>query len=573
MTGVQWAGLAALAFAMPLLGPAQEPKATAGPMAPAVAEAQDLVFLSDKGPVLLRLRVTIDGKPAHALWRDYIRKWFNYLDRDGKGYLTREQVQFAPKGNVFNQQLRERGLYIPFPGSTVVPGELGKGPLVKKVTLDDLLAYYARTGAGPIHVKGLVNSGYAGRVSNSLFKHLDQNGDGKLTPDELGEASQLLPLLDTDDDETLSPEELLPDESGQSFQGMTPSGGGRLGTSFYMIAPGGSAADLPAFLLSYYGKNRKNQLGRAEIELGPGEFDRLDVNKDGVLDGKELARWHLRSPDLELIVRVGKTDEAELVVDTALPSGQPAPLTSKVARPTDGVVLLTLGDAQVGVQRGASGLARRRPDFNEILLEQFRIADAKRRGYIERTDLKNLNEDQLLRLLFALVDRDGDGRMTEAELRAWLELQAGAVSSYAVLGVLETGRDLFDVLDTNRDGRLGLRELRTAWQRLAPLDREGKGFVRQEDLPRQFRLVANRGGIDDRGLIPLYASRERAPSSRGPLWFRKMDRNGDGDVSLREFLGSRADFARIDADGDGLIDADEAARADEWFRQKLPGVR
>ena len=55
---------------------------------------------------------------------------------------------------------------------------------------------------------------------------------------------------------------------------------------------------------------------------------------------------------------------------------------------------------------------------------------------------------------------------------------------------------------------------------------------------------------------------------RGPLWFRKMDVNGDGDVSEREFLGSREDFRRIDLDGDGLISVEEAEKAEEWFRQK-----
>jgi hypothetical protein len=48
-----------------------------------------------------------------------------------------------------------------------------------------------------------------------------------------------------------------------------------------------------------------------------------------------------------------------------------------------------------------------------------------------------------------------------------------------------------------------------------------------------------------------------------------MDVNNDGDVSEREFLGSREDFKKIDTDGDGLISVEEAEKADAWFRDKL----
>ena len=58
-------------------------------------------------------------------------------------------------------------------------------------------------------------------------------------------------------------------------------------------------------------------------------------------------------------------------------------------------------------------------------------------------------------------------------------------------------------------------------------------------------------------------------AQRGPLWFRKMDVNGDGDVSEREFLGSKEDFQRINTSGDGLISVEEAEKADAWFREKL----
>jgi hypothetical protein len=46
-----------------------------------------------------------------------------------------------------------------------------------------------------------------------------------------------------------------------------------------------------------------------------------------------------------------------------------------------------------------------------------------------------------------------------------------------------------------------------------------------------------------------------------------MDRNNDGDVSPREFLGTEEQFRRLDADGDGLISAEEARQAGEAQRR------
>jgi hypothetical protein len=47
-----------------------------------------------------------------------------------------------------------------------------------------------------------------------------------------------------------------------------------------------------------------------------------------------------------------------------------------------------------------------------------------------------------------------------------------------------------------------------------------------------------------------------------------MDRNGDGDVSRREFLGTDEEFREIDTDGDGLISIEEAERYDRKYRKE-----
>jgi len=91
-------------------------------------------------------------------------------------------------------------------------------------------------------------------------------------------------------------------------------------------------------------------------------------------------------------------------------------------------------------------------------------------------------------------------------------------------------------------------------------------------VPRHLRVTLCAGiparqrffGIEDETMTPRPVTK-----GKGPLWFRRMDVNGDGDVSRREWLGSEEDFRRIDTDGDGLISLEEAVKADEWFRKKV----
>jgi hypothetical protein len=124
---------------------------------------------------------------------------------------------------------------------------------------------------------------------------------------------------------------------------------------------------------------------------------------------------------------------------------------------------------------------------------------------------------------------------------------------------------LFKTLDRDIDRRLTPRELlgKSAGE---PGSGENSVSKAAEKPGLTFRQGIARLSSDP--VLPA-ADTDRRRSAKpvvtarteGPLWFRKMDRNQDGDVSWREFLGSTDAFARLDANGDTLIDADEAATA------------
>src|SRR5262249_22042273 len=151
-------------------------------------------------------------------------------------------------------------------------------------------------------------------------------------------------------------------------------------------------------------------------------------------------------------------------------------------------VLVTFPDTQVVLNR----LPRTVTNFDNtrrFLVQQFQIYDKDQKGVTQ----KDVQQPQLrfLQPLFALADRDGDGRLTEAELTAYLDLQQQAAGSCHALRIGDHGRSLFDLLDANRDGRLGPRELRSAWTRLSAYDRNGDGCISRDELPRQFHVTLN----------------------------------------------------------------------------------
>jgi Ca2+-binding EF-hand superfamily protein len=569
--------------------------ATADPPA-AVDDRHDLIFLAEARPILIRMHVQLDGKPVQAAWDDFLQHLFSHLDVNGDGLLSKEEAERAPPVD----QILSGGLGRAF-------GGMGKAPAAPaladmdtdkngQVSLAELAAYYRKSGFNPVQVQpegGGANPFGAGAVlggrrsepkveavAEAIFALLDTNKDGKLSRKELAAAPAVLLRRDEDDDEMVTPTEVTPNTNqatnvvaSMMAMGVAGKAGPAAGPKNVILlpAPGEPTTDLERRFQQAYGKSSddsdERRLTREQLGLDETTFKQLDTNGDGMLDAAELAGFVKRAPDFELIVRVGRKDFGDPHVAVSAGNAQ---ITSGLARIDLGRTRVDLRVNNAYSSDQIAGILRQQ------FLAQFKQADKANVGYL---DEKAVKANRTFSSLFRAMDRDGDGKLYESEVIAYLdqlaELQNRARAACVTLALTNTSRGMFDLLDTNRDGRLGVREMRGAVKLLDTLDAGHKGYLERADLPRSYQLALRRGPASAGGaggaIFDLYRGPERSDAigepTAGPTWFRKMDRNRDGDVSRREFLGTDEQFRQIDADGDGLISAGEADRFDARLRK------
>jgi Ca2+-binding EF-hand superfamily protein len=545
-------------------------------------DVQAMVYLGERGPVLLRLHVRIDGKPYPVGWSDFVRKLFEYADVDSSGSLAAAEVVRVPTVQLLRTQLR---------GVIGGVGDRGNSPSLAgldtskdgKVTLEELQAYYRKSGFGPVQMRAAQVQGRSGAMTQTLFKLLDANGDGKLTSDEIARASEALHRIDSDEDENISTSEVVPDVNPYG-QVIFADPAGMAATQptgpFVFVLPGEPAERVTRPILERYDRDKNGKLGRAELGWAEPGFRRVDTSGDGAVTGQELARWLEGPSDLELAAALGQQPARKppggllrALVDAggrsnptgnveihAPPRGE-WPLAGMVQRHSSGVVLKQ-GITQIEIRGGE--LVRFRMDgTRQFYVQQFKAALKDKKDHLTKAEVEAV---QFLRWLLVFADRNGDGKLYEREINAFFDVLGPGSGCFATLVTADHGAGLFELLDANRDGRLSLRELRGGWERLAPWDQAGKGAVTREEIPREYQLTINQGpGADGvpGGAVVIRGGMPAPPpgSGRGPLWFRKMDKNGDGDVSPREWLGTTEDFRKIDTDADRLISAEEAERA------------
>jgi Ca2+-binding EF-hand superfamily protein len=561
-------GAAAVMVLALAAGPPQEPAtaATAGDA------ARNLIFLAEHRPIFVRLRVTSGGRPFESRWIDSIRTLHASLDRNGDGTLTTKEADPA---------LVLALVRLAMGAAPKALGELDVHPKDGKVSVDEL-AEVLRPILGPFQLQ-------VGRQATSrtdpLFDQLDRDKDGQLTRSELASITGSLRPLDLDDNQMISPEELEPYNNPALASMLVARGSADRRARFIASPPvvelvSGDSTLRPArLLLKKYDRAKVDVPGRPDNKLSPEEFAiapdvfaSADTNADGALNTDELRKLLAREP-VDLTLDVTLSPEASGKGTLRPAAGVALPKGAQFRQINDGDVEFAIGQVRIDIQVEDGNNAEE--EVRGVLTQRFKAADANKDGYLEAKEQAAINAPQSpLVGLMDVIDRDGDGKIYLKELLTFADRQSEAARCRLVVTTADQGRAIFGILDLDRDRRLGAREVMRTVDRVTSWDADGDGRVSADEIPYHFLVNIARSrlvGLTGEGVaLPvarMMVATQAAGTTVGPLWFQKMDRNHDGDVSRREFLGPREVFDRLDRDTDGLIGAEEA-QATEGARTK-----
>jgi Ca2+-binding EF-hand superfamily protein len=529
-----------------------------------IADVQDILFFAETRLVRMRLHLKAAGEPLSKRWAEQLRRYFDFLDRDGDGELNRYEAEFAlsPAGVV---QMLQTGYAYQRPDDAARTfadiDRDGDG----KIGFDEFAQYYAPCAAKVVAALPNPNRDvFADTLTDELFKLLDTDKDGRLSRAELNAIEHLLATLDADEDECLSAPEIAPNVFNGRIPPRSPATGPNAQPPMLAYRPGTIPDSILEMILARYDKDRNLRISKSENPFGDELFRALDKDGNGEVSVTELLAWKDAAPDLDVEMVLGSKAGDSTIRVLPRADGKPARLAAGFRPAGEGEAVLTVGTQLIQLScytpPGIYGQAGQ-PNIPLSF-------PANSKGYVTEKDVAG-PQFQAFRVLFDMIDRDGDGKITRAEYDAFFALQRDFTRLPLSLVYQAQTPSLFQLLDTNGDGRVSVREAREAWTRLMALEPTGKEFVTRAALQPHGAIRFGRSA-ESVPASPSQMYTQPAPrrNTRGPVWFRKFDRNGDGELSRSEFPGTAEEFDRIDTNHDGFISMEEAKAADKKLRAR-----
>lgn len=528
---------------------APESAKSAGTTAPAAADddVREVLLMLDESPLHLRFHLTLSGISLAAARDDYVDRLMQKLDSDGDGKLSPEEAARSPLATG-----RRRGSAGAFLNS--LDGNRSES---RREIRKDIMQQVERVGGEIVKYRQDTS---ASNNDKEVFKFLDADGSGYIDKAEMAAATARILERDLDQDECISFQEFLPvvePDPQQLLLAPRRGANDRPAPIRAELLRDISEPSLPVRLIKKYDRNRDGKLTAEELGWEAQRVKMLDSNSDGKLSQSELARIAQTPVDLELAVDLAGPPEGKsaLVILSTVGARSDDAKRPDVLRLVFSKAVLTFSFRKIDPIKMAIDNAMR--GFNTI--------DADRNGYLDKQETA-----MLVRFveggLFDDLDTDSDGKIFGEEMEKYVTVRGEPAATSARINVYDTGRGFFESLDTNGDGRISMREMKAAGKSLSSMSRRNSDKLSPEDPARNFHIEFMRGSFVLFGPADQMAAQTPSFEQRsaiGPSWFQRMDRNNDGDLTWNEFLGPREVFHRIDKDGDGLIDPQEAEEAQE----------
>lgn len=510
------------------------------------------LLLTAGGPLIVQVSLTLDGAPFRVPREKLVDELLAAADTDGNGTPTWSEA-------LANRKFGYGQFNIQFQGNDEQRKQLlryydkNADGLVERSEARSLLAQFF---GGPTFT---LNPYFlTGQAAAAVFKLLDADGDGTISAEEAAAASPRLKSRDADDNDLVTQAELGGDPNQIYFQSVGANPAGAVPVAM-LIGPAADPTQVFQAIEARY-RGADGLLRGDDFSLAPSWLTSIDANQDGQFQAVEAAGLNTVPPHIELEANFGQTGD--------LPAG--VRLKALAAELGDAEKIASAGDQRLSIHLLGVELTfawnSQLPayDFAASAKATITQLDADKNGYVEKSELKGNN--QYYAQQFDNWDADGDGKLYAAEVEQAFDRQVAPMKSQISAAANREQDPLFTALDATGDGRVSLREMRAAASRLQTFDANGDGRLAAGEVPDRLTVNLSRGGVvyaqPFRSAAGGYvAGQAGAASPPGPEWFQRMDRNGDGDVTLREFLGTSDQFDRLDADHDGLVDPQEAAAA------------